>query len=478
MRKKIILSIIVNILLILFFLWSNFTKAPDEQYVMIHLVYIILFAWIFCIISGIVCGFKMYGIYMLYLISYLIFIFGQIISRYMFMFTDEMISYLFKIISDEDLTHGVVLAIYCMLSLHLGALICKLVCIKNTYICKVSQLNKYKLMNMKKVASLIFLITFPFACFNLVSTLKLSISGGYNKTYSNITYGASSIGEKIVPFFFISLLMLIVAYREELKVAKSIFWFTIFYTGVQILFGARGIPLLQIIVTIILWHSMVSRINKMTVIKIILCLIPLSSFLSIMKEIRSYPLGTWFNNFNVIFLESLRNNPILSVINEMGTAIYPTSAALLCSPNMIPFQKGKTFLYAFFTIIPNLGSGEHWTKQYTDITNIAASYFNAPFGGSIVEEGYINFGWASILFFIAIGFCLVKLEIYVENNKERIEYLYPLYAALSVEILWSIRNNLAPVIIYSTRYILLTYILYKIVCKVFGKKGIKKENNL
>jgi len=463
LRKKIILCIIVDVTLILAFLVFNITNVDNQQNLMIQLVYIILVDWSFCIITGIMCGFKIYGLYLMYLISYLVFIFGQIISRYVFMFTDESISYLMKIIPDEGLTQGIVLAIYCMLSLHLGALICKVFYSKNTCTYKSTHLSKYKLLNMKKVAVLLFLITFPFAFYNFILVLKLSISGGYVAVHSDINYGINSILEKIVPFFSISLLMLIVANREHLKRARMIFLFAIFYYGLQILFGARGIPLLQIIVTIVLWHSMVNKINKKRIIGIILWLIPLSALLGIMKEVRANPLGYWFANFNSIFIESLKNNSILNVINEMGSAIYPTVASMLVCPNIIPFQYGKTFMYAIFTIIPNVGSGVHWTKQYTDIANIVSLHFGTPFGGSIVEEGYINFGWYSLLFFVVIGYFLVKLETYIENNKEKSEYLYPLYASISVQILWSIRNNLAPVVIYSIRYILITYILYKVI---------------
>lgn len=294
-----------------------------------------------------------------------------------------------------------------------------------------------------------------------------------------MTYGIESIIEKIVPYFFISLLLLIYINRKEIKKARIFFTITIIYCGIQLFFGARGIVLIQILMVVILWYTAVKKMSKKLVIALLILIIPISYLISFIGTMREYPINEWSDK--IIEGKAFEENFLVKTMNEMGIAIYPTAATMILVPEKIEYQYGITFMAAFTTIIPNLGSGEHFANQYMNFISKVAKEFRVPFGGSIVAEGFVNFGWFAPLFFVLLGYLMIAIEQRVENARKTNEMVYPLYIFFSVYLLWTVRNTLSTLIIYSLRYALLIYIAYYIFKWIYYKNRghMKKvENNL
>lgn len=454
----------VSILLFLI-LFSRYYTCQSITDPIIVLIWIAVVINVFCIASAILAGEKIYSAYVIYLAMFLIFIFGQMICRYVFGYLDQGLSYLQVIVEEEDLKPAIVLATYCLLAMNYGAMLTK--CFLKEK--KISEPIENTLV-LKTFAKILCLCTIPFVLYDFVDNLSLAIAGGYKGVYSDVNYGLSSIMEKIVPYFFIALLLLLYSYRKEIKKARIIMIFTVLYSGIQMIFGARGILLLQILVTIILWSTSIKKPSKKLIVSLLILVIPMSYILSFIGEMRNYPVSEWKTQIEEGKL--FEDNFILKIVNEMGIAIYPTAAAIVLVPDEIPYKYGATFVMALTTIIPNLGEGEHFSNQYTNFTSEIAQKTGGPFGGSIVQEGFVNYGWYCPIFFLLFASLLIYLDNKVQYVKKKSEIIYPLYLAFLVQLLWTVRNNLAPLIIYIIRYILPILILYVIFeKKIYKRKG-------
>ena len=464
MKKKcaiISMAISIILFLILFIRYDTCQVVKDS---LNSLLWIAILINVFCVISAILSGMKIYNAYVIYLAMFLIFIFGQIICRYIFGYTDARLSYLQIVVKEENLKPAIILSTYCLLAMNYGAML-----VNSLKRNKKIEVKEVKTKRLKTFAKILFICTIPFVVYEFGNKIILAINGGYKGVYSEVNYGLSSIVEKIIPYFYISLLLLLYSCRKNVAKSRAILIFIIIYSGIQMVFGARGIVLLQILMTIILWCVAVKKPSKKLIIAMLILIIPVSYIISFVGEMRNYPVAEWGKK--IAEGKVLQDNFILKTINEMGTAIYPTAASIIVVPEEIPYKYGTTFLAAATTIIPNLGDGEHFANKYIKFTSEVAKKFAAPFGGSIVEEGFVNFGWCCPLFFIffAMGIVLLEDKIYQLGSKN--EIIYPLYIAFVVQLLWTVRNNLAPLIIYMIRYIIPVFILYLVFIKIYSKKG-------
>lgn len=467
-KKYAIISMAVSIILflILFIRYDTCKVITDSINL---LIWIAILVNVFCIISAVLSGMKIYNAYVMYLVMFLIFIFGQIICRYFFGYTDSRLSYLQVVVKDEELKPAIILSTYCLLAMNYGAML-----VNSLKKNKKIEVKEDKTKRLKTFAKILFICTIPFVVYEFGHNIILALNGGYKGVYSEVNYGVSSIIEKVIPYFYISLLLLLYSCRKNISKARAILIFTIIYSGAQMVLGARGILLLQILMAVILWCTAVKKPSKKLVIVMLILIIPVSYIISFIGEMRNYPVEEWGNK--IAEGKVLEDNFILKTINEMGIAIYPTAASIIVVPKEIPYKYGTTFAAAVTTIIPNLGAEEHFANKYMNFTSEVANKFGTPFGGSIVEEGFVNFGWYCPLFFIffAMGIVLLEDKIYYLSSKN--EIIYPLYIAFVVQLLWTVRNNLAPLIIYIIRYIIPVVILYLIFIKIYGEKGKKSHN--
>lgn len=164
----------------------------------------------------------------------------------------------------------------------------------------------------------------------------------------------------------------------------------------------------------------------------------------------------------------------------MGTAIYPTAAAVSIFPDNREYKYGITYWYGIRGVIPNLGSELSKSKVFGDIQEEVSQYYGLAFGGSVVEDLYANFGMFSILGMGIIGFAMHKLQIKMESKNETNKMIYPLYATICIQIIWTVRNTINPIFRYFVWYIVTTYLLYKIIYTCVGRKSkgdeIKNES--
>lgn len=477
MNKEKLLNITINIisillLIILMIIYVNLEERTDIQAAIIEVSYVALTVSMYCIITSLILKMKWYNLFFLYLVFFVIFIFGQVFNKYIFNFIDEDLYDLTKNINMKSIAQAIIFSVYCLLGMHIGGVSANL---RNYISNNNSQEDTYneerQILSMRLVAMILLIISTIFAMKSLFNDFKLAINGGYSSVYSDYSIGIESWREKIIPFFNIGLLLLMVSYKNNIKVSKCIFWIDIIYNGIQIFLGARGIPILSILAIMITWHISIRKIQEKTIAILIILIIPLATLISMIRVVRSYPISDWISNASEILIDTIKENPISTAINEMGTAIYPTAATISIFPDIKEYKHGITYLYGIQGIIPNLGNELSKAKVYGDIQEEVAQYYGLSFGGSIIEDLYANFGKFAILCMVIIGFLMNKIQIKIEKKSKKNVIIFPLYMITCVQVIWTVRNTINPIFRYFVWYILTTYILYKIIYTYLGKKN-------
>ena len=405
----------------------------------------------------IIVGYKWSNFSFLFISLFYIFTFGQVLCKYFFKFIDKNLFDMSAAFSESLIQKAILIGIYSLISMHLFAIIYKLL-EQSKNVENKKSIDDFELNLVKKISYILFFVSFPFAIYELYNNLTLAYSGGYQAVYSNVQYGLSSIVSKISPFFQVSLLLLIFANQKNRKTSFKWLMFSLAFNGISIVLGNRGLPILHFLSALVLWDYMF-KIPKKTIFLLILLIIPLSAVISLIRVVRETSVSEWISNFGQLFVDAIGDNAFLKTINEMGTAIYPIAGSLHIYPNHLPFKYGKTFLYGLATIVPNLSSGAHWAKVGSSVNVEVASIYGAAFGGSIVEEFYANFNWIGCVLFL--GFFVYIFNILekkcINSNKCIVTILF---FAFLPDVLWTVRNNAAPLFKEFVWYIFSVYILY------------------
>ena len=469
----IFLAITILVFISIYFVFGNLDGISVGDELLVKCSYISLFVWLFCVITCLINKTAFNNLYFLYLIMYGIFIFGYIICKYVIGYVDNSAFDLNEYVTIDYLAKGSVLSIYCLLGMHIGYLL-KIIRSKNNIEDKIldNTDNRIRYDIMKKLAIIFLIFSVPFVLTSTIDDFRLASIYGYQGVYSNQKVGLASISSKIEPFFYIGLLMLIGSYKNEEKKAKKVLIFIILYNFILMFLGSRGLNILRILVALVFYHYKIKKFKLKNFIVIgAVCMIILL-FIPIIKSFRKYGLKEWLPNINEIIEETMEDNILLNSISEMGGAIFPTASSIEYVDINGEYKYGTTYLYGFATLIPNFGTTEHSALSKSDTQAMVSKYFGLSFGGSVVQEAYINFGWFSWIFMIILGYIITGISDRFINSKDPI--VYPLFCVFMVNFLWTIRNNIMPGLCRDILwYLIPIYILYRLILSKKEKEIFK-----
>lgn len=475
-KASFILVIHTTLSLVFYFILEN-TRSNSLDLT----VYLALLMSIWCIFSWRYLDGKLGSPYILFLLFFVVFIYGQLITRILFNYYNpnaiEMIDYY----SMELINSAIMLSMFSMAGLQIGAVLYLLLrpssSVVNKQCCAEPMINEEDEIAILILGWVLTIVSVFPALSSLYKNLNLAGIGGYGQVYSNVSYGVDSITEKISEYFILGLLLLMTAYRKKISARKIIFLLGMGYCATKVILGARGIPTLQIITFIWLWHRIVTPIKGIKVLATLVLVFPASVIFSLIRNMRMTPLNEWIGEFPLHLQDSFRASPILGVLNEMGAAIGPTAASVRLVPDLLSYGYGKSYLFSFGYLIPNVFSnGEHWAKKYADVQRMISKIEGLQFGGSIIQEAFYNFGWYAILFMVFVGFIIALFSEWTSNSDTLIITVLLSYF-LSI-LLWTIRNSFVSIPHGILYYILFPYILFRIIKVIrYGKYTKKKSEN-
>lgn len=251
-----------------------------------------------------------------------------------------------------------------------------------------------------KVAWGLLVISIVPTFYELYKDMTTVFLNGYGNTLGNAT-GIDKIFVLLSGFYVSAILIL---YCFEEKKRKTVYLALGSYALLQLLGGSRiSVFRLAIVLLVIsnLYRKEISK--KRAVVICVFGLVGVFAF-SFVSSARNY---IYLASDVQLFLKKtaadlIENNFIFSAIKEMGnTQVINTLVYTLC-PKKVDYRYGMSFIRSIYSIFPNF-----LNLEYISIDEVFSPYYtvtNAGCGASFIAEGYWNFGYLSVLFFIALGY--------------------------------------------------------------------------
>jgi hypothetical protein len=413
------------------------------------LVYILL-SWRFC-------RRKLTNPVIWFIIFYFICIFGQVFIRFVFEIQLHNFFDVLKTYSISEINDAIILSTLSMLGIATGALFFNRRINKDTY-------QKDNLNIVKYFAWFLLIIAFIPGFYYYLNDLQNVLQGGYKAVYSDASFGYGSILKRIGNLLPLSLMMLMVVNKS-----KNLFILGILFSGSQMLFGNRGLPILEVFTFLLLYNFYVKKINRKNILQILLSSYIVLYLFTVIRSYRNISLRDWIFDSTVWHSILIEKNPIIEVVYELGTAIAPTISAINLFPDVINFQYGSTFFYTIISSVPDFfGIRPEHIEKFGNIITIIAEKQGSAFGGSFVAEVFSNFGWVTPVFMILGGYLIAAFAQWCFKDKTIVLNVLAWY--LMVNLLWIIRNSTATFANAFTYAFIFPLVIYWLFKKVFVQK--------
>ena len=344
---------------------------------------------------------------------------------------------------------------------------------------------KYLYKSMQVVGWLLFLISIGPTVANTVNSIRLVSSYGYRFLYdeSLIRIGVQNWSKILQQFFVPSLICLFICSHNN----KFIRWFVIFFSILYILsglyLGGRGKPVVLILCLICMWHFLIKPIKGCKSLLFVISGIIFISFLSVIFKLRNVPNRT-FLDYVELFLNSFgKENLFVEAISEMGGSMFPLINVMLLVPDVFSFRYGESYLYALFSLIPNLGFWDlHPSTIKANLGDWLQDVLGIGYGPgfSMAAEAYINFGWFGIIFMTLLG-CFYGWLFSLISRKEKPEQYNPVifffvFSILSMTMM-TVRNSFIGTVRAFIYYTIPVCVLCLMIAEYLGRYEIKKHNS-
>lgn len=152
-----------------------------------------------------------------------------------------------------------------------------------------------------------------------------------------------------------------------------------------------------------------------------------------------------------------------SIIEEFGYTILNTTVAIDNSSEITRLN-GMSYYGGLVYIFPNIGDVFSFIEQRIFYQKELNAFYQFPYGGSIIAESYMNFGYIGFIIFPFVGMALTKFEKIIANLKSyRVDKML-FYLMLSYQFVLWIRSYFYQLIRLPIWLFLLYFFLRKM-CK-------------
>ncbi|PMB51366.1 oligosaccharide repeat unit polymerase [Fischerella thermalis CCMEE 5201] len=364
---------------------------------------------------------SLFNPYLLFLLSAFLFNGGQAILEVLYIhksgnLTAWELSDQLPPLSSETILNTLFLVIIGLGALHLGALISLGTAKVKSSSCGskitvlVSSKNSYLIGKR-----LLWIALFP-ALFILRDAVLIVLTSGYHSLYQQDFETSYSAAPSILADFLIpGSFFLLAGSKEKSKSRLTSVIVIVIYATIRFFLGQRNQAVMPLVSLAWIWHHLIRPIPKTFLLSIgsliLFIIFPLVATTRNTAGQDRLSISFLLETFSSI------DNPIIATISEMGGSMLTISYTLEIVPKDREFQMGTDYLYALFTLIPNVfgklhptvarGLPNHWLTEQIN-PNIA--YMSGSYGFSFIAEAYLNFGWIGAPIALGvIGFLIVKL---------------------------------------------------------------------
>lgn len=291
---------------------------------------------------------------------------------------------------------------------------------------------------LKLVAVMLFIVSIVPSVIILIRNIRITLSSSYAAIFQSQHYtlgGFDNLLRFISLLTIPSLIMMLVAYKENIKAIRMVSIIIIIYLTLYFLSGTRINGVFLILTILLIRHHWYRRIDFKMVIILGVVGISGSIFIRLISEVRN--ILAFSNNPGALLIKTIPNvisrNPIFSLMAETGYTFLTTATVLTYSPSVIPHYHGVSYLNSFLMLFPNLFWDVHPAAKIN--TDIVFKGFLTSYGGigsSFIAESYWNFGYYSLLVALFFGLLIGGLTIRITKysvRKNTINFFLSVYLA-------------------------------------------------
>jgi oligosaccharide repeat unit polymerase len=368
---------------------------------------------------------SLFSPYILFFISALLFNGGQIIL--------EVFNLNEKGILEEEFSSTTILATMFIVVIglavfHLGALMSAFqISVAPTQVSPQQKvaINRRKDKEISQVGWLFFSISFLPSLLILQKSISIVLSGGYFALYQQNDATSFDAAPAVLAAFLVPSAMFILAGSgKNVKEQYLSCILILLYATINFFLGKRNVAAMPLLCFAWLWHQLIRPISKVFLGSvgafILLIVFPLVGASRNSGGEDRLSVDALLNTFTSI------NNPLVAVLSEMGGSMNTIAYTIELVPRFREFQWGAEYLYALFTLVPNL----FWKLHPTVARGLPGLWltwavrpdFAARGGGlgySFIAEAYLNFGWFGAPIALGvIGFLFAKFTLWAAKSKE------------------------------------------------------------
>lgn len=341
--------------------------------------------------------------YIIFLFSLYIFSYGQsFLWAFNLDFDRTLID--FYGITEEDIFDAQVLTLIMLAFFHIGATYFMIYRKENTHKTIVRRESVYRL----KVAGwFLFVISVGPYVSETIQDMLLSMTKGYGAIFGEGKVGLDNLSGFLAEYFMPSVICLFIAYKGNKLMMLLIVIILLANVVVLLLTGGRSNAVIILSLLVVLFNYLVKRFTKKWLIVGTLSVFIILQLLSYVASVRTEEGRS--ASFEGIKFE---NNAAVDAVAEMGSSMFCLIKTKDLVPSKEPYRYGKSYAYAFTTIIPNLNFWKiHPAKKESNLSEWLTETLDLDYGTgfSMCAEAFANFGYMGFIVFFFWGWFLASI---------------------------------------------------------------------
>lgn len=341
--------------------------------------------------------------YIIFLLSLYVFSYGQsFLWAFGLDFDRTLIG--FYGIMEDDIFDAQVLTLIMLAFFHIGATYYMIYRKKDTHKVLVRRDSVYRL----KVAGwFLFVISVGPYVSETIQDMLLSMVEGYGAIFGERKVGLDNLSGFLAGYFIPSVICLFIAYKGNKLMMFLIVIFLLANVVVLLLTGGRSNAVIMLALLVVLFNYLVKRFTKKWLIVGTLSVFIILQLLSYVASVRTEKGRT--ASFEGIKFE---NSAAVDAIAEMGGSMFCLIKTKDLVPSREPYRYGKSYAFAFTTIIPNLNFWKiHPAKKESNLSEWLTETLDLDYGTgfTMCAEAFANFGYMGFIVFFFWGWFLASI---------------------------------------------------------------------
>lgn len=381
----------------------------------------------YCIISWMKRGNQLVSPYVFFLLALYTFSYGQSFLWALGLESRRTLVGFYGITISE-IFHAQVLTVIMLAFFHVGAIYCVTT---QKYTEQKKNCSSMTLDKIRQIGWLLLIISAVPYVLETIHSMVLSMTKGYGALYDGEgNIGIANLSNFIAGYFIPALICLFIAYKNNIFVRNVIVGILLLNIVAILITGGRSNAVILLAILIVMYNYLVNKFSRKWLLLGALGVFLLLQILSFVGSVRT-------EGHRVASLDEIKveDNAAVDAVAEMGATMFCLVETMDIVPSKEPYRYGKSYVYSFTSLIPNLGFWKiHPAKIESNLGDWLTDALDLGYGTgfSMCAEAYVNFGYFGFVVFFLWGWFLAsifgKIDEYVQiKDYARLAFLLILF---------------------------------------------------